>query len=283
MSSPALDVFAYPFMVHALIAGSIVAVTSGVIGWFMVIRRQTFAGHAITLAAFPGAAGAALLGWNTTAGYFLSCLAIAWILALSTGRSTERSRTTESAAIGTLLAFLLACGYLFAALSGTLLSETTQTLFGFVFGISNRQITVLALTSAVILLALGMVFRPLFFTSIDPIVAASRGLSTGVLGVVFLSLLALTGAQTTQITGALLAFPLLVLPPAIARDLTSSPQASLVTSILIGLGAVWIGLIAAYYTSYPSGFCVTTPAFVAFVVVRTVRGRRPSKRATEVA
>ncbi|ABK53860.1 ABC-3 protein [Acidothermus cellulolyticus 11B] len=271
----------YPFMIHALAAGSIVAVIAAVVGWFMVLRRQSFAGHAISLAAFPGAAGAAALGWNVTAGYFVSCFLVAGILS-ALGPRSQPGTPRESAIVGTVLAFILSCGYLFSALSGTLLSETTHTLFGFIFGISQAELVALAATAAALLVVLGVVGRPLLFASVDATLAQARGLPLRLLDLAFLSALAVASAEGSQITGALLVFPLLVLPAAIARDITSRPAVSLLLSIGFGLAAVWIGLVIAYATSYPSGFCVTTPVFAGFVVTRLLRRHERGRIARQV-
>ena len=108
------ELLTYPFMVNALEAGTIVAVTAGVSGWFMTLRRQTFAGHTLSLISFPGAALAVLLGLPLALGYFGFCGLGAVVLALVAGSS--RSYSSESAATGTLQAFALGLGFLFVAL-----------------------------------------------------------------------------------------------------------------------------------------------------------------------
>ena len=75
------QLFDFPFMVNALRAGTIVAVLAGAIGWFMVLRRQTFAGHTLALIGFPGAAGAVLIGLSAQLGFFAFCFAGAIVIA----------------------------------------------------------------------------------------------------------------------------------------------------------------------------------------------------------
>src|ERR1039458_6941607 len=109
------ELLAYQFMVNALQAGTIVAVTAGVVGWYMVLRRQSFAGHTIAVMSFPGAAGAALAGVPSAFGYYLAC----GIAALAIGRSGgggRRGRSSESAAIGVVQVSGLALGFLFLSL-----------------------------------------------------------------------------------------------------------------------------------------------------------------------
>src|SRR5437763_8783416 len=107
------QLFTYHFMVNALVAGTAVAIIAAAVGWFMVLRRQAFAGHTLSLIAFPGAAGASLAGLPAASGYFAACGLGA--IALSP-TSSVRSRSSETAIIGTVQAFALACGFLFVAL-----------------------------------------------------------------------------------------------------------------------------------------------------------------------
>src|ERR1041385_748057 len=109
------QLFDFPFMVNAFRAGTIIAITAALIGWFMVLRRQTFAGHTLALVGFPGAAGAILLGLSANVGFFAFCLAAALVIAVPRS-SREGSVTEESAVIGTVQAFALACGFLFVSL-----------------------------------------------------------------------------------------------------------------------------------------------------------------------
>src|SRR5712692_3276252 len=165
------QMFALQFMVNAFRAGTIVAVTAGALGWFMVLRRQTFAGHTLAIVSFPGAAGAILLGVSATAGYFAAAIVIAMV-----PRSTGgRARSGESAVIGTVQAFALACGALFVSLYGGFLSGLTGLLFGSFLGISASQVLALLIVAAAALAVLALIARPLFFATVDPDVAAARG------------------------------------------------------------------------------------------------------------
>src|SRR5260370_27565250 len=99
-------------MVNAFRAGTIVAVTGAAIGWFMVLRRQAFAGHTLAIVSFPRAAGAALIGISVTAGYFATAIAAALVIPLVPRSAGGRATSGESAVIGTVQAFPLACGAL---------------------------------------------------------------------------------------------------------------------------------------------------------------------------
>ena len=215
------QLFAYPFMVNALEAGTIVAVMAGVTGWFMVLRGQAFAGHTLSVIAFPGAAAAGWAGVPLALGYFGFCGAGALILAAIAG--TRRSLGAESAAIGSLQALALALGFLFVSLSHRILTGLDSLLFGTFLGITRSQVLVLLLVAVASVAVTAVAARPLFFASVDADVARASGVPVRLLGLGFLLVLGLSVAETSQITGALLVFALLVTPAATAHRLTSRP------------------------------------------------------------
>jgi zinc/manganese transport system permease protein len=270
--NPVTDVqalFSYPFMVNALEAGTIVAVMAGVTGWFMVLRRQTFAGHTLSVIAFPGAAAASLAGLPVAFGYFGFCGLGALLLAGIAG--SRRSLAAESAAIGSLQALALALGFLFVSLYHGVLNGLDSLLFGTFLGITSRQVTVLLVVAAAAVALVLLAARPLFFASVDADVARAEGVPVGLLGLAFLLVLGLSVAATSQITGALLVFALLVTPGATAHQLTSRPSLGIALSVAIALGVTWLGLALAYFSIYPVGFYVTSLAFTLYVLVRLSR------------
>ncbi|MEY9875672.1 zinc/manganese transport system permease protein [Streptacidiphilus sp. MAP12-33] len=269
--------WSYPFMVNAFRAGAIVAVVAGAVGWFMVLRRQTFAGHTLSVVAFPGAAFATLAGFSLSLGYFGFCVAAALALA-GLRRGREPGGAEESAATGIVQAFLLACGYLFMALYKGLLEGPQSLLFGSFLGITGGQVATLAVAGAAVLVVLAVIGRPLLFASVDAQVAAARGVPVRALSVTFLVMLGVATAEAAQITGALLVFALLVLPAATAQVLTARPGLSLLLTVVIGFGVTWAGLVAAFYRPYPLGFFVTSFAFGLFLLAH---GGRATARAVE--
>jgi zinc/manganese transport system permease protein len=267
--------FEYQFMVNALQAGTIVAVMAGVVGWYMVLRRQSFAGHTISVMAFPGASGAALVGAPAALGYYLAC----GIAALAIGRaggSASRGRGGESAAIGVVQVVGLAAGFLFLSLYSGVLERLETLLFGTFLGIDQNQVLTLLIVAIAVLAGLAMVGRPLLLASLDPDAARASGVPVRALDVGFLLILGLAVAATSQITGALLVFALLVAPPAAAQALTPRPGLSLVLSVAFALLIVWIGLGISYFSIYPLGFFVTTLAFGLYVLA--LLGRRVAAR-----
>ncbi len=262
--------WSYPFMVNAFRAGAVVAVVAGAVGWFMVLRRQTFAGHTLSVVAFPGAAFATLVGVGLSLGYFGFCIAAALVIA-ALRRGGQSDNAQESAATGIVQAFLLACGYLFTALYKGLMQGPQALLFGSFLGITTAQVTTLAVVGVLALAGLAAIGRPLLFASVDPQVAAGRGVPVRLLATLFLVLLGAATAEAAQITGALLVFALLVLPAATAQRLTARPGLSLALTVGIGFGSTWLGLVAAFYWPYPLGFFVTSFAFAAFLAAQALR------------
>ena len=259
------EMWSLPFMLNAFRAGTIVAVLAAVVGWFMVLRRQSFAGHTLALVGFPGAAAAVWLGIGLAYGYFAFCLAAALVIAALPPRG-NRGYTEQSALIATVQAFALASGMLFLALYKGFLNGTNALLFGSFLAITTSQVTILAAVVAVALAVMAAIGRPLLFASVDTFVAAARGVPTRVLSTVFLLLLGATAAEVSQITGALLVFALLVLPPATAQLLTPRPMRSLALSVVLALVIVWVALFIAYYSPYPIGFWLTTLAFALYAL-----------------
>jgi zinc/manganese transport system permease protein len=266
------ELFQFHFMTNALIAGTLVAVMASAIGWFMVVRQQTFAGHTLSLVAFPGAAAAALAGAPVFVGYFAACAAGALALsAVSSGDGHARSLGHESAAIGSVQAFALGLGFLFVSLYHGLLNGLDSLLFGTFLGITDDQVLVLLGIAVLALGTLAAIARPLLFASVDADVARASGVPVAALSAGFLLLLGLAVAATSQITGALLVFALLVTPAATARLITSRPGLSLALSVAIGLVVTWVGLAIAYFSIYPVGFYVTSLAFGLYVLARVLR------------
>jgi zinc/manganese transport system permease protein len=268
----------YHFMVNALLAGGVVAVMAGTVGWMMVLRRETFAGHTLAMMAFPGAGAAALVGVPAALGYYVLC---GWG-ALAIGRfagERRRSWSERSAATGAVQAVALAIGFLFVSLYGGVLGDLESLLFGNLLGISDGHLLALGSVAALSLAALGALGRPLLLASIDAENAAARGLPVRALSVAFLLVLALTVAATSQITGVMLVFSLLVAPAAAAQSLTARPALSLALTIVLALLVVWLGEGISYFSVYPAGFYVTVVAFAVYVLAHVAgagffKGRR---------
>ncbi|MGH9079425.1 MAG: metal ABC transporter permease [Acidimicrobiales bacterium] len=273
-SGAAIDLhqlFALHFMVNAFRAGTIVAVAAAAVGWFMVLRRQSFAGHTLAVVSFPGAAAAIWLGVSATAGYFVASIAAALVIGATARSSSGRALSQESAVIGTVQAFALACGALFVSLYGGFLNSLTGLLFGTFLGISDAQVLTLAVVAVVVLSVLAAMARPLFFATVDSDVATARRVPVRWLSMAFLVLMGCTAAEVSQITGALLVFALMVMPAAAAQQVTARPGLSLTLSIVLALVITWVSLGVAYYSPYPVGFYVSTFGFGVYVLATAGR------------
>jgi zinc/manganese transport system permease protein len=263
----------YGFMQQAFLASTILSVVAGLVGYFVVLRHQAFAGESLSDVAFTGALGGAALGINPLASLLVTTVAVA----LAMGGFGERLRGRD-VAIGTVLAWVLGLGALFLSLFNAHVSGAgtgfsgVKVLFGDILGISTDHIHVIALMSGLTILALAAIARPLLFASLDPDVAAARGVPVRALGLFFMVLLAITVSDATLAVGALLVFALLLLPAAIAHQVTTHPYAALALSAGIAVILTWFGITIGFYTSYPSSVCISLLAFVSYVAV--VGGRR---------
>jgi len=255
---------AYPFMQHAFAAGSLVALLASVTGWFMVLRRETFAGHTLSVMSFPGASGAALAGLPLASGYFVFCALGGLAIAAGGRRGAEQ----QSAAIGIVGAAGFALGFLFLSLYGGVLESLESLLFGSFLGITTDQVWTLAGIAAAVLAYFMLVGRPLLFGSVDELVARTRGVPVRALHTSFLVVLGLAVGATAQITGVLLVFALLVAPAAAAQRLTARVPLALALSLAIALAVTWGGLTLAYYTDRPVGFFVATLSFALYLAIR---------------
>lgn len=258
----------YGFMRQALLAGTILSIVAGLVGYFVVLRHQAFAGESLSDVAFTGALGGAALGINPLASLLVTTMAVA----LAMGGFGERLRGRD-VAIGTVLAWVLGLGVLFLSLftahvsgTGTGFSGVT-VLFGNILGISIDQTRSIALISGAAILVLAIIARPLLFASLDPDVAAARGVPVRALSLGFMALLAVTVSEATLAVGALLVFALLLLPAAIAHQITTHPYKALAFAAGIAIACIWLGITIGFYTGYPSSVCISLLAFVSYVVV----------------
>jgi zinc/manganese transport system permease protein len=276
------QLLSFPFMVNALEAGTIVAIMAAIVGWLMVVRRESFAGHTLSLMSFPGAALAALAGWPLAWGYYVFCVGGALGIAAgarvpsgpSEGRGHaggRRSRAQESAATGAVQAGALALGFVFLSLYGGVLEDLETLLFGSFLGIDSGQVGTLLAVAVAVLAGLALAGRPLLLASVDEVVAGARGVPVRALSAAFLIVLGLAVAATAQITGALLVFALLVAPAAAAQQITTRIGAGLALSAGLALAVTWVGLGLSYFTNWPLGFLITTLAFLMYLVARAGR------------
>ncbi len=250
------------FMTNAWIGGSVVAVLAGALGFFVVLRGASFAAHAIPNGAFAGAAGANLVGVNPLFGL----VTFALLAALGIGASGRRVRTDVATALSLVL--MLALGAAFLSLSVEYEAGMSSLLFGEILGVSSSEIVPVVALGAVCLLAVAVLFRPLVYSSVAPVLAEVRGVRTTLIETTFLITLALSTALTVPVVGALLTFALMIGPPAAARMLTSRPAKSFALSVGFGLVTVWLSIACSYLFNLPIGFFVGTTGAALFLGAR---------------
>lgn len=259
--------FHYHFMQNAYLAGTLVALAAGMIGYFMVLRDQSFAGHSLANVGFAGATGAALFGITPVVGLFIAGLLAA--VGIQTLNISTRQNRQSDIAIGAVFTASLALGFLFIHLSkAEYAANVYNVLFGNVLGISDSDVSVIVWSTLLLVSVLAVIARPLFFASIDPDVAAAHGVPVQTLAFGYLVLLALEVAVAVQVVGVLLIFALLVTPAAIAQYVTTRPAMAVLVAIAFALIFTWAGLAAGYVSPYPVGFFITTFAFGTYILVR---------------
>jgi zinc/manganese transport system permease protein len=251
---------AQEFMRNALVAGSFVGIACGLVGWFVVLRAQVFAGDALSHVAFTGALAAAAFGLDIRAGLFAATI----LGGIAMGMLGDRARE-DDAVIGTLFAWTLGLGVLFLSIFTTSSSGANGTagvrvLFGSIFGLSRTDVEISVALAVLAAGLLTVMARPLLFSSLDSAVAAAQGVPVRTIGVLFLGLLGLVAAQATQAVGALLLLGLLAAPAGAAHRLTARPWLGIVLSGLFALGSVWLGLSLSYVfpTLPPSTMVICT-------------------------
>ena len=269
--------FAHEFMRNALIAGSFVGLACGLVGYFVVLRAQVFAGDALSHVAFTGALAAAVLGLNILAGLFAATILGGIVM----GILGDKARA-DDVTIGTLFAWTLGLGVLFLSIFTTQRSAGNGTagvrvLFGSIFGLSTANVrlsVILAVLACALLLAIA---RPLLFASLDTAVAEAQGVPVRALGFGFLALLGLVAAEATQAVGALLLLGLLAAPAGAAHRLTTRPYRGLALSALFSVGSIWIGLTLAYVfpTLPPSSMIIAAAVGIYVLALALTRTRDP--------
>jgi zinc/manganese transport system permease protein len=273
-----VHVFEYAFMRNAFLAGTVVAIVAGVVGYFVVLRGLAFAGHALSHVGFAGATGAVVLHLPAVAGLLVFSCGGAAVM----GAFGERVRGRD-VAIGIVLAWSLGLGVLFLSLYTGYATEAYALLFGEILGISpvNMVVTVGAAVPA--LAAIAVLYRPLMFASVDEDAARARGVPVRAVGIAFMLVVAVAVATAAQVVGILLVFALLVAPAAVAERLTARPPLAIALSVLFALAFTWGGLLLAASFPYPVSFFITTLAFAAYLAVRVPRGLGRAETTNDVA
>lgn len=270
-----LGMFSHPFMQHAFLAGTAVALAAGLVGYFLVLRAQVFTADALSHVAFTGALVALAAGVDLRIGLF----ALTVVVALAMGALDPRGRP-DDVVIGGLFAWILGIGVLFLSIFTTTRSgagngsASVTVLFGSVFGVSADRALVTAVVGLVVAVVMVLLARPLLFASLDPDVAQARGIPVRLLGFGFLAVVGVTAAEASQVVGALLILGLLAAPAGAASQLTARPLVAFALSAVIAVASTWVGLTASYVLpSVPPSFAILAAAALTYLAASVAQRR----------
>jgi zinc/manganese transport system permease protein len=268
------DILQYPFIQNAFLAGSVVAVAAALLGYFLVARGLTFAGHALSNIGFAGAAGAVLVGVHPVYGLLVFTVGASLAISLLGHEIRERD-----VAIGVVMSFALGLGVLFLSLYHGYAEQAYSILFGTILGITRGDVIASAGFSLALIAALAAMARPLLFSSFDPEMAEARGVPVRLVGAVFLALVALAVSMAMQVVGVLLIFALLVGPAATAIRLTVRPAWAVGLAVALGLAYTWTGIFLAANSAWPVSFYIAVLSFGVYMPVRLLTGLEREREA----
>ena len=261
---------------NSILAGAVLGIVGGLVGVFVMSRDLAFAVHGISELSFAGAAAALLFGIGVVEGAIVGSIVAAAIIGLLGVRARERNSITA-----VLMPFGLGLGILCLSLYTGRASNKFGLLTGQIVAIDDPRLGALAIVSAIVVIGLLVIWRPLAFASADPEVAAARGVPVRGLSLGFMLLLGLAVAASVQIVGALLVLSILVTPAAAALRISSSPIVVPILSTVFAVVSLVGGILLALGASVPISPYVTTISFLIYVVCR-LAGRRAAKRARMV-
>lgn len=267
------SVLSAPFMINAIIAGALISLAAGLVGYFVIARNSTFAAHALAHIGLPGATGAVLLGLPVSLGLGLFAVGGGIVIGALGKRASQREVAT-----GTILALAMGFGLFFSRMSSSASQQMQSILFGSILTIDHAQLVGFAVFDAVLALFLAVVYRPLLFSSVDEQMAQAKGIRIGLMSVLFMAMLAGVITVSVQAVGTLLIFALVVTPAASANMIARSPFGAMMVGSLICLASVWGGLVlSAMFPTPPSFVIVLISTLIWFVVKAAdrLRGRVP--------
>ena len=263
-----LDTLSAPFMTNAFIAGLCIALAAGVMGYFTIARRSTFAAHALAHIGLPGATGAVLLGLPVSLGMGVFALGGALVIGALGKRVSEREIAT-----GTVLAFATGLGLFFARLSSSAYQQM-QSILGSILTIPTGQIIGFAVFDVLLLALLAIIYRPLLFSSLDEQVSQAKGVPIGLMNVAFMAIMAGVITIAVPAVGTLLIFALVITPAATANILAGSPFKAMVIASVLCLVSIWAGLVLSAMFPAPPSFIIVTLSTLFWAIAKAVETMR---------
>jgi zinc/manganese transport system permease protein len=264
----------------ALAAGGVVALVSGIVGSFAVIRGQSYAGHALADISVTGGSASFLVGVSPLWGFVgVGVLAAGVMDMIGVQRPRGRDLATgivRGAGLGLAALFLY-----WDTTHSNVTGATITILFGSMFTISSSLLPVITLLSVAAVGIVAILYRPLLLSSIAADLAAVRGVSVRLVGLLVLVAISIAVALSAMTIGTILSTALLIGPAAIGLRLTSRPGLAMAWGALAGLAATWLGVLLAYDSFYwpparhgwPVSFFVVTLIFLGYVAVQGITSR----------
>jgi zinc/manganese transport system permease protein len=254
------NLLTHDFVQQALLAAALLGLVAGLIGPFIVMRQMSFAVHGSSELSLTGAAFALLVGFEVGVGALIGSALAAALFGILGRRARERD-----SAIGVVLAFGLGLAVLFINLYPGRTATSFALLTGQIVGVGYSGLAMLALVCVLVIVVLAACYRPLLFATVDPEVAAARGVPVRALGIVFAALVGAVAAQAVQIVGALLVMSLLITPAAAAARVVASPVAAIVTSVAFAEVAAIGGIVLSLAPGVPVSVFVATISFLIYL------------------
>jgi zinc/manganese transport system permease protein len=259
----------HDFVQQALVAAALLGLVAGLIGPFIVMRQMSFAVHGSSELSLTGAAFALLAGLEVGMGALIGSALAAALFGILGQRARERDSVT-----GVVLAFGLGLAVLFIHLYPGRTGTSFALLTGQIVGVGYTGLAMLAVVCVLVIVVLAVCYRPLLFATVDPEVAAARGVPVRTLGIVFAALVGVVAAQAVQIVGALLVMSLLITPAAAAARVVAAPAAAIATTVVFAEVAAVGGIVLSLAPGVPVSVFVATISFLIYLICWLLGRRR---------
>jgi zinc/manganese transport system permease protein len=263
------NLLTHDFVQQALLAAALLGLVAGLIGPFIVMRQMSFAVHGSSELSLTGAAFALLAGFEVGLGALIGSALAAALFGFLGQRARERDSVT-----GVVLAFGLGLAVLFIHLYPGRTGTSFALLTGQIVGVGYTGLAMLTLVCVLVIAVLGLCYRPLLFATVDPEVAAARGVPVRTLGIVFAALVGVVAAQAVQIVGALLVMSLLITPAAAAARVVAAPAAAIATTVVFAEVAAVGGIVLSLAPGVPVSVFVATISFLIYLICWLLGRRR---------
>ncbi len=270
-----LEPFELAFQQRALLGGALAAVALAVIGTWVIIRGMTFLGDALVHGVIPGIALAVLFDFHVLIGAALAAVVMIGGINL-VHRQTSFS---EDTGIGLLFVGMLALGVILISRTPSFTGSLTTILFGDALGLTTADLITAGVVAGLVVVGSALLYRPFLVLAFNEQKADLLGLRPTAAHTALLVLITLAIVGSSQTIGTLLVFGLLVGPSATAALLVRRVPAMMVTSALIGVASVAIGLVVSFYADTSGSATIAITPVVIFFVVLTGTSLRKSAQA----